>query len=173
MTRQDDKSTRFRVAHLNPHQPTEFRIGPDAEARKAIAADLGLLALPRLGFTGKIRAKGHDSWELAGELIATVVQPCVVTLAPVTTTLKEPVHLIFSPHTSAPEGEEIEMPDDEIEPLGQFIDATQVMSEALALALPLYPRAEGAELDAPVEETPEEEGRRPFAGLADLLKKPQ
>jgi len=49
------------------------------------------------------------------------------------------------------------------------------MLEALQLALPLYPRAPGAELGsieaaAPGSAPLEPEARRPFAGLADLMK---
>ena len=93
----------------------------------------------------------------------------MVTLAPVTTDLQEDVRRLFSPHVATPEADETEISDDETEPLGQFIDAEAIMAEALALALPLYPRAAGAHLDAA---DPEEnhEVRKPFAGLADLLK---
>ena len=65
------------------------------------------------------------------------------------------------------------MPDDEIEPLGPMIDAGEVLVEALALALPPYPRAEGAELPvaATAPDDQEDGGRRPFQGLADLLRR--
>ncbi|RQP06902.1 DUF177 domain-containing protein [Paracoccus sp. MA] len=172
MTDSKAPQTRFRVAHLNPRQPTGFALAPDAAARAALAAELGLNALPRLRFSGSIRAVSSDAWEVTGTLAARVVQPCVVTLAPVATSLQEEVHRLFSPHAAAPEGDEVEMPDDELEPLGQFIDIEAIMVEALALALPLYPRAEGAALDAP-EPEPAAETRKPFAGLADLLKHPK
>jgi hypothetical protein len=50
------------------------------------------------------------------------------------------------------------------------------MSEALALALPLYPRAPGAEFQEAAASAPgaaplTRESTRPFAGLADLWKK--
>ena len=169
MTDSKAPHTRFRVAHLNPRQPTEFALSPAAPARAALAAELGLSALPRLHFSGRIRALASDAWEVTGELAARVVQPCVVTLAPVETDLREDVHRVFSPHIGTPEEDEAEMPDEELEPLGQFIDVEAIMAEALVLALPLYPRAEGAALDAP-EAEPEAQTRKPFAGLADLLK---
>ena len=173
MTRQDDRNTRFRVAHLNPRQPTEFRIAPDADMRKALAQDLDLADLPNLHFSGRITAEGADAWKVAGKLTARVVQPCVVTLAPVTTAISEEVERYYSPHVVQPEEEEVEIPEDDTEPLGQYIDVNAVMTEALALALPLYPRAEGAELPAPAAAAADaDDTRRPFAGLADLLKKP-
>lgn len=175
MTDKKPAQTRFRVAHLNPRQPTEFALAPDAAARQALAVELGLLDLPKLRFSGSIRAVASDGWQVTGRLAARVVQPCVVTLAPVTTDLDEPVERVFSPHLAAPEGDETEMPDDALEPLGQFIDLAAIMAEELSLALPLYPRASGAGLETP-EPDDDEPARKPFAGLADLLKnskKPQ
>lgn len=170
MTDSTPPRPRFRVAHLNPRQPTDFALGPDPAARDALAVELGLSALPRLRFSGQIRPVARDAWEVVGRLSARVVQPCVVTLAPVTTDLHDEVRRLYSPHVTQPEGDEAEMPDDETEPLGQFIDVEAIMAEALSLALPLYPRAARAE---PLDARPEapEPGRKPFAGLAGLLKK--
>lgn len=162
---------RLRVAHLNPRAPTPFALSPDADARAAIATELGIDALPKLDFRGEIRAEGGDAWALAGRLVATVVQPCVVTLKPVRTGIDEPVERLYSPHVAAPEADEAEMPDETLEPLGQFIDLSAVMIEELALALPEYPRAEGAELDAPADEAEApQDTRRPFADLDRLLR---
>lgn len=63
--------------------------------------------------------------------------------------------------------------DDSVEPLPDVIDVGVVATEALALALPLYPRAEGAELGEAVFTAPGEAPLRdgdlkPFAGLAAL-----
>ncbi len=51
-----------------------------------------------------------------------------------------------------------------------------VISEALSLAVPAYPRVEGAELGAMIHAEPgveplNEETVKPFASLADLKKK--
>lgn len=163
--------TRLRVAHLNPRSPTTFSIRPDADARAAIAQELGISALTALRFEGDLRPQGGDAWRLTGTLNARVVQPCVVTLRPVKTDLSEQVLRVYSPHMSTPEGDEIEMPDETLEPLGQFIDLEAAMIEELALALPEYPRAEGADLqDAPAEDV-QPETRRPFEGLDKLLRR--
>lgn len=170
MTQSARTQNRYRVAQLNPRQPTLFELAPDAEARATIAAELGLSALPALRFKGEIRPVQSDAWEVIGRLTAKAVQPCVVTLAPVKTPLTEDVHRILSPHVTTPEGDDVEMGDDETESLGAFIDIEEMMIEALTLALPLYPRADGAALEAP-EADPVEDTRKPFAGLADLLKR--
>ncbi|SMO62493.1 YceD family protein [Paracoccus laeviglucosivorans] len=173
MSQPSQPQSRYRVAQLNPRQPTAFTLAPDAEARAAIAAELGISALSSLRFTGEIRPAPSEAWEVIGQLSAKVVQPCVVTLAPVKTAISESVHRVFSPHTATPSGDDVEMGDEELEPLGQFIDVDAIMIEALTLALPLYPRAEGAELDTPEDAEDEGETRKPFAGLADLLKQPR
>lgn len=170
MTAAPSQPQRLRVAHLNPRAPTPFALRPDSPARAAIAAELDVPALPRLSFEGRISADPNDAWRLEGVLSARVTQACVVTLKPVKTSISQEVLRIYSPHLSPPEGDEVEMPDDALEPLGQFIDLWAVMIEELALALPEYPRAEGVELDAPDDPAPQADTRKPFAGLDKLLR---
>lgn len=169
MTAPTPPSQRLRVAHLNPRAPTHFDLQPDASARQAIAEELGIPSVQALRFQGQITAQGGDAWALDGRLTARVVQPCVVTLAPVRSTIDEPVERLYSPHVMPPEGDEVEMPDETVEPLGAFIDLDAVMIEQLALALPEYPRAEGAELSQRAVEDAAPDTRRPFAGLDKLM----
>ena len=161
---------RLRVAHLNPRSPTVFSLRPDADARAAIAQELDISALSALRFDGDLRPEGGDAWRLTATLDARVVQPCVVTLRPVKTDLSEQITRLYSPHMTTPEGDEVEMPDETVEPLGQFIDLHAAMVEALALALPEYPRAEGAGLPDAHEEDAPADTRRPFAGLDKMLR---
>ncbi|HRO15385.1 MAG TPA: DUF177 domain-containing protein, partial [Paracoccus sp. (in: a-proteobacteria)] len=156
-------------AQLNPRRPTPLSLRPDADARARIAADLDLSALKSAAFEGQIAPVANDAWELTGRLTARVVQPCVITLAPVETAIDESVRRVFSPHATQPEGDEVEMPDDEVEPLGQVIDAGAILVEALALAVPEYPRCADAALPENAAGQEEEDRRRPFAGLGDLL----
>jgi len=163
-----------RVAELPQNATVTFDISPDAEARALIAAELELSALRKLRFAGKITAQGRRDWLLEGTLGATVVQPCVVTLEPVTTRIDTAVRRLYLAKMEVPEGAEVEMPeDDTAEPLGAVIDPEAVMIEALELALPLYPRSEGAELGEAVFTEPgkqamRDEDTRPFAALASL-----
>lgn len=172
----------LRVADLPTGRPSQFSLRPDAAAMAEIAAMLGLLGLRKLSFSGQIEVEGDTDWRLDATLGATVVQPCVVTLAPVTTRIDETVTRRFLaqlPDTADDEGAEIELPeDDSIEQLGPVIDLADVMREALALALPLYPRAPGASLDRAAFTTPgqtpmSDDDARPFAGLAGLRDKLQ
>ncbi|MGY6533994.1 MAG: YceD family protein [Pararhodobacter sp.] len=139
----------LRVSALSTRRANHFHLRPDAPAREGIAADLDLLALRKLDFRGMIEAAGRDDWRLEGQLGATVVQACVISAEPVTTRLDLPVTRLFSAEPAAASGAETEMPeDDRIDPLGTEIDPGAVMIEALALALPDYPRKEGATLGA-------------------------
>lgn len=151
--------------------------GPQAEAK--IAKALELEGLRKLKFETTLTPEGRSDWRLTGRLRATVVQPCVVTLAPVKTVIDEPIERLFraDPAPLPEPGSEVEMPEDvDEEPFEGSIDLGQVMVEALALALPLYPRAEGAELPAMQFAEPgvtpmTDEDARPFAGLAGLRDK--
>ena len=151
-----------------------FEILPDAEARARIARDLDLSALRKLRLSGRLVPEGARDWRLEATLGATVVQPCVVTAEPVSTRIDEPVLRRYLAEMEEPEGDEIEMPeDDTAEPLPATLDLWEVMVEALALALPPYPRLEGAALPQAVFAPPgtaplTDEDAKPLAGLAAL-----
>ncbi|MEO1732122.1 MAG: DUF177 domain-containing protein [Pseudomonadota bacterium] len=174
--------TAFRVADLPQNAPTRFEILPDHDALDRFTLDLGITEIRKLRFAGELRALGKRDWQLNAELGATVVQPCVVTLQPVTTRIDTLVARQFLSDLPEPQGEEVEMPeDDDQELLGDTIDVASVMQEALALAVPQYPRAAQAELGEAVFTEPgknamRDEDTRPFAqlaGLRDALKKPE
>lgn len=166
----------LRPTELAQRKPTRFTLAPDAEARALIAAWAGIEALPRLRFQGALTPRGRRDWQLEAELAAEVVQACVVTLAPVTTKITEPVERRWLADLPEPAADEAEIPEDVgTEQLPDVIDLGAVMLEALELAIPLYPRAPGAEFGAaevtdaglaPVRD----DALRPFAGLAGMLK---
>ena len=166
----------LRVAALSGRKATRFRFLPDAAARHAMAKDLGLLDLPALDMTGEIRPEGRGDFRLEARLTARAVQPCSVTLAPVPARVDETLVRRYLATFEFPQADEVEIPeDDTTEPLPEVIDLAQVAAEALALALPLYPRAEGASLGAQVFAPPgaeplTDEVLKPFAGLAALAQ---
>lgn len=169
--------TAFRRTELSARKPTRFDFRPDPVQKSALIADLGLLDLPQLHLKGEIRPIGRSDFELAARLTADAVQPCAVSLAPVPARIDEAVLRRFIADWQDPEGDEVEMPeDDTAEPLPDVIDLVEVAREALALALPLYPRAPGAELGEAVFAAPgtapiRDEDLKPFAGLAALKAK--
>lgn len=173
--RADPARTRIPVRELQRARGAAFDLRPDAQGRRDLAGAMGLLGLRKLSFSGRIVPEGRSDWRLEGRLGATVVQPCVVTLEPVTTRIEEPVERVFlADPPPEPEGDEVEMPeDDTTEPLGNTIDLGAVMAEALALALPAYPRAPGAELGdarfaAPGATPLTDAEEKPFSGLRTL-----
>lgn len=168
------QSTAIKVSDLSHATPHAFQIRPDAQTLAALSEMLGLDGLRKVLFSGRIAAHGDADWELTGRLGATVVQPCVVTLAPVTTRIETDVRRLFVADYADPEGEEVESPeDDEIEPLGRDIDPGAILAEALSLALPQYPRADGVEtvgynVTEPGKTALTDDDLKPFAGLAAL-----
>ncbi|OAN84602.1 hypothetical protein A8B78_06905 [Jannaschia sp. EhC01] len=165
------------LARLSRASDTEFSLEPDAETRKRIADALSLRGLKKLRFTGRLTAVGKYDWHLQGQLGATAVQECVVTLEPVTTRIDVEVERSYLENMPEPTVEDFEIPeDDTAEPLPQTLDLHDLMTEALALALPDYPRAEGVALGQAVFAAPgvkpmTDEDAKPLAGLAALRDK--
>ena len=167
----------FRSGALSMRKPTRFELKPDGTARKVIAADLGLLSVLFLHFKGEIRPAPNRDFVLEAELHAVLEQPCAITLAPVRAEITERVLRRYVSDWVEPQGDEVEMPEDDTsEAMPEVIDVGLVALEALALALPLYPRAAGAELGdvaatPPGAEPLSDVDLKPFASLAALKRK--
>lgn len=165
------------LARLSRVGEVRFELTPDAPARAALIRELGLEALRKLRFSGRLIPEGRRDWRLEADLGATVVQACVVTADPVTTRIDEKILRRYLADMPEPEGVEAEIPeDDSAEPLPLTLDLAEVMTEALALSLPLYPRAPGAELGeahfaAPGTVPLSDADARPLSGLAALRDK--
>mgnify|MGYP001096596192 CR=1 FL=1 len=163
-----------RLSDLPNRKPTPFEIVPSADEREAIATRLGIVGIRKLRFVGMLAPQGGHDWHLTADLGASVVQSCVVTLDPVTTRIDEAVTRTYLADMPEITGGETEMPeDDTTEALPETVDLAAVMVEALSLALPPYPRREGAALGEAVFTesgiTPlRDEDTKPFAGLAGL-----
>ncbi|PTQ75262.1 YceD family protein [Celeribacter persicus] len=156
-----------------------FRLVPSSEDLEEMATTLGLSSVRKVKFEGRMIPVGKRDWRLEGELGATVVQPCVATLVPVTTRLDVPVNrtYIADLHEEFHPEQELEMPeDDTVEPLPATLILSAVAEEALALAAPDYPRAQGAELGVtqftePGKTAMSDEDTKPFAALKALRDK--
>ena len=153
----------------------DFDIAPTPGETPAIARLLGAEAVRKLRFSGRLSPLDEGGWGLDGMLGATVVQTCVVTLEPVTTRVDQAIRRRFlpGPGSGLRAAELVVDPDedDEIEPLGERIDLGLVAIEALALALPAYPRKDGAVLATAPADTAGEDEPKPFAALAALRGK--
>ncbi len=173
-----ETETKIHLRRLAADQSYDFLLEPDAAARARIAEILGLMTLRKLRFEGSISPAGKQDWFLKAKLGATVVQSCVVTLEPVTTRIDDTTERVYLSRYEEPEeGSETEMLEDEsTEPMPDILDLEEVMTEALALSLPLYPRADNAEIETSTFAAPgvaplKAEDVKPFAGLASLRDK--
>jgi len=160
------------VRQLRDVEAFDFEIAPTEAEAAALARLLGATALRRMRLAGRLAPVDGGGWQLDGKLGATVVQPCVVTLDPVTTRIDQPLRRVWLPATGRPAAEVVLAADAEEEPeaLGDRIDLGLVATEALALAVPAYPRKPGAALRPPAAES-DEDRPRPFAALAALRGK--
>lgn len=169
--------SRLRVADLSPKRATPFDYRPDERECGELAAALALSSLRKARLHGSIRPVGRGDWSLRARVAASVAQPCGITLDPVRMRIDEPVDRVYVADWAEPEGGDEEMPeDDSVEPLRAWIDLSSVFAEALSLALPDFPRADGASFGdlqvAPPGAKPiASEPPRPFAMLAALKKR--
>lgn len=167
-----------RVSSLNNTVDFEFDEVPTENETNEMAALFDVVSIRKMRFQGVISPFEDDGWLLEGKLGVSMSQSCVVTLERVRTRLDLDIRRIFTP-MAEPDENEITLDashNDEIEPLGKQIDLGLVAMEALALAIPEYPRIEGAELpessfSPPEASDIEEEAPKPFAGLAALKEK--
>jgi uncharacterized metal-binding protein YceD (DUF177 family) len=164
----------IRLATLPRHEPVPIRIILPEEELAALASHLDLIRAKKVSFDAVLTAVDERDWRLRGSLGATVVQSCVITQAPVTTRIETQVERLFTAEMPDELEDETEIPeDDRMEPLPRVLDLKELITEALALAIPLYPKAPGAELGVAVFSAPgvtpmTEEAAKPLAGLAAL-----
>ncbi|MEM8823471.1 MAG: DUF177 domain-containing protein [Pseudomonadota bacterium] len=167
----------LRLADLPQRKQTIVRLVPDEGQLEALADRLDVDAFRKVRLEATLTPGPGRDWTLAGTLGATVVQPCRVTTEPVTTRIEESISRRYTPDLEEPEAEEMEMPeDDTVEVLPTMLDLGDVLEEALALAIPAFPRADGAEeidlVSAPPGAEPlKDEAAKPFAALAALRAK--
>lgn len=171
----EGQSRSTRLSSLTGAAEHAFSLEPTAQERAEIADTLAISAVKKLRFSGSLRPDGARDWRLEAVLGATVVQPCVSSMDPVTTRIDaKVVRRYLADPPPLPDGAEIEVPeDDTIEALPEVLDLWSLMLEALDLHLPQYPRAAGIEPSdhaaAPPGEAPlTETDSKPFASLAAL-----
>ncbi|WP_306118590.1 MULTISPECIES: DUF177 domain-containing protein [unclassified Roseitalea] len=156
-------------------------IGADADQRAALAEIHGLETVDGFRAELVVRPWQRDGVRVTGEIVADIVQQCVVTLEPLPARLAVPVDATFVPRDSrlARRLEQGEGQDVLIDPEGPdapetfdspFLDIGAVAEEFFALAIDPYPHKPGA---GPVEMTAGEDDQAeqgPFAALDRLRK---
>lgn len=153
-----------------PPRGLELQLVPTERERALLAERLDILSLDRLEAT--LRISGERDSELflvQGEVEATLVQHCVVTMEPVTT----PIAFSFSRQltTREPEGGQSTVIDPEAEDEPDYVadgiaDVGEILTEELILALPPYPRTTEAAVPLAVSTGRDD---HPFKVLGSLL----
>jgi uncharacterized metal-binding protein YceD (DUF177 family) len=149
-------------------------LSANEEERAAVAAELGLLSIAGLAADITIQPWRKQGIKVAGAVVATIEQTCVVSLDPFTSRLEAPFERYYlrgnlPGHT----GTVVTIdPLDEDEPEAletNKIDLGQVIVETLSLALDPYPRKPGAKFTWQDAAEGQDDGRdNPFAVLKRL-----
>jgi uncharacterized metal-binding protein YceD (DUF177 family) len=148
------------------------KLEANEKQRKALAERFGLIELSHLHAEFHVEpAHAGQTVAVTGDIVADVVQRCVVTLEPLPTHIDTAVDVIFA--SSSPEEPDIDPNEGEVEPIiDGIIDLGELVAQHLGVALDPYPRKPGA---AFVEaEYGDKQGREnPFIRLAEMSKKPK
>lgn len=170
-----------KVGHISANAVT-VRVEADAKEREGLAELWKVEAVNALSAELQIARWKKDGVRIRGQLKGEIVQACVVTLEPVTSSFKQDLEQIFVPEGSRlarivtdERGEMVLDPDGPDLPesfTGDTIDAGALVAEFAALEIDPYPRKPGAELAATAPaETEEPKRPSPFAVLKDWKDK--
>lgn len=168
----------LRICDMPKSKNTHFDVRFSENEMAQIATILSAINVKKMRVSGKVSPSGKKDWVLTATAGATVTQTCVVTLEPVQTRVDTPITLTYLADYQVDGIESVtEMTTDEnFEPLTDEIDLTTIASEAIAMALPDYPKLPDAHLETSVfaakDITPmTDEDTKPFASLASLKDK--
>lgn len=159
-----------------PATGRELTLRPSPAERAAVAERLDLFELPSLS-ADVLLERDRGDLIASGTLRAQAVQACSVTGEPVAAEVHEAFELRFREDDAKAKGDEIELSEGELDVLplrGGAADLGQALADTLALALPPYPRAPGAEAalrEAGVRTEEEVEAERVAASPFAVLRK--
>jgi uncharacterized metal-binding protein YceD (DUF177 family) len=160
-----------------PRSGLRQRRSATPEELSGVAAALDLVTCKELSAEFSLVPTVEGRYQLKGQLHATVVQTCVVTLEPVEVALEESFDVAFWPHDDLPppaSGEvDIEEEDAPEGIVGGQLAVGHVVFECLAAAIDPFPKKPGAVLDwhVPTPEGDTDGAQNPFAVLARLKAK--
>lgn len=170
-----------RTVHLSdvPEEGITLKFEAAAEERELLAHRFDVLEIGRL--TAEValyRKQGGRCWQLDGQVMAEIVQCCVVTLDPVPRTNMFTFNRTYEACPESKGRAEVEPQYEEVltldqkdtpEPLfGDVIDVGEAVAEEFGLALDPFPRAPGIVFEGYSVGPGEKDARvNPFAALAE------
>ena len=165
----------FWLAEFGDSPEHKIEIVATPAERDALAARFSLLSLDALEAQLTVYDDPIGEIVVEGELQARLVQQCVVTLAPVSSTVSSSFDQRYTLNPADPDDEQEFGPDD-IEPpepvVGDSIDLGELVAQFLLLSINPYPRAPDAEGES-VQYSSETPDDGPFAALARLREPDQ
>jgi uncharacterized metal-binding protein YceD (DUF177 family) len=148
--------------------PLRQRIAASGAERAALVRRFALVSLDRLEAEVELAREPRGTILLSAAFEAEFVQKCVVTLEPVAGSASERFQVRYGPpeaEADAPDGDD----DPPFEPLsGGAIDVGEAVAQEFSLALPPFPRAPDAVIEADIPEASDES---PFVLLARLARR--
>jgi uncharacterized metal-binding protein YceD (DUF177 family) len=153
-----------------PDAGTHVSLTATPEERAALARDLEIPEIKALSAELDVKPAAGGGVRVTGDVMATVVQTCVVTIEPFEAEVREEVDARYTPDAPQLEpGSEHEADLDAPDPLiNGAADLGILVAEHLALGLDPYPRKPGVEAPPPGDDS-EPATHRPFAGLDKLV----
>jgi uncharacterized metal-binding protein YceD (DUF177 family) len=151
----------------------KFELTAESDERAALSKRFGLKAIDAFNLIVKIKPlREKNAIRLRGQLYASVIQSCIVSLVPIKNTVEEEFEIIFREEnqidrTGSEDIDELESYFDDT------IDIGEIASGELALAIDQYPRAPGIsdEVVEPYLRKQDDLKTKPFGGLAALKRK--
>ena len=125
-------------------------IAAGSAERVRLAERFGLVSLARLDASVRLQRREGGIVRVTGQLVADIVQTCVVTLEPFPSHIEDSFSLDFS-ESPVETAKDLNLDPDYDAPeaiAGGVIDVGELAAQYLSLALDPHPRAPGAELDS-------------------------
>jgi uncharacterized metal-binding protein YceD (DUF177 family) len=153
-----------------PDAGTHVSLKAMPEERAAVARNLKLPEIKALAAELDVKPSAGGGVRVTGNVTATVVQTCVVTLEPFEAEIREQVDVRYTsdaPHFEPGSEHEADLDAPDVL-INGGADLGTLVVEHLALGLDPYPRKPGVEEAAAADDS-EPATHRPFAGLDKLV----
>lgn len=169
------------------NRPLEINLTANDQQRAGLGKRLSLSSLESFKAKVFLTLLKNADVDVKASFTAQIIQPCTVTLEPVTSELQADFSITYSPvieeddENDGDDDEVFEDLDDMVEPpeplIDQRLDIGEALVEHLALEINPFPRVKGAVFEgyvagSKIENASDFEKKNPFAALSQLQTKP-